>query len=92
MISYEQATAYCEWRSKVVSKKLDKEIIYRLPTQAEWKEIATQVYSERNPKKDIRITKRKLAWYKVTPIVLESRSREAKIPTEYLICLIMYQK
>jgi formylglycine-generating enzyme required for sulfatase activity len=78
MISYEQATAYCEWRSKVVSKKLDKEIIYRLPTQAEWKEIATQVYSERNPKKDIRITKRKLAWYKVTPIVLESRSREAK--------------
>jgi|GEM_PF-2149321 formylglycine-generating enzyme required for sulfatase activity len=78
MISYEQAIAYCEWRSKVVSEKLNKKITYRLPTKAEWKDIATQIYSDRHTKKDIKITKRKLAWYKVTPIVLESKSRDAK--------------
>lgn len=78
MISYEQAIAYCDWRSKVVSNKLDKKITYRLPTLAEWKDIATQIYSDRHTRKDIKITKRKLAWYKVTPIALESRFREAK--------------
>ncbi|WP_296622496.1 SUMF1/EgtB/PvdO family nonheme iron enzyme [Marivirga sp.] len=78
MVSYEQAIAYCEWRSKVVSKKLNKKVTYRLPTPTEWGEIAAYLYDHKQVKKDIRKAKRKLAWHKVIPIVLESKDREAK--------------
>ncbi len=43
LISYEQAMEYCAWRSEVVSKKLGKKITYRLPTMAEWKDIADEI-------------------------------------------------
>ena len=41
MISYEQAMNYCQWRSKMVSKKIGMKVTYRLPTPAEWSQIAT---------------------------------------------------
>jgi formylglycine-generating enzyme required for sulfatase activity len=43
LITYEQAIAYCAWRSKFVSGLLGKKIKYRLPTATEWKEIAEEV-------------------------------------------------
>ena len=39
-ISYEQAVAYCEWRSRVVNEKFGTNIRYRLPSATEWKAIA----------------------------------------------------
>ena len=45
-VSYEQAVAYCHWRSIVVTQKMNlgllpgMEIIYRLPTQVEWQAVA----------------------------------------------------
>lgn len=43
LITYEQALNYCAWRSKAVSEKLGKKVTYRLPTTAEWKDIAKEV-------------------------------------------------
>lgn len=42
-ITFEQATMYCKWRSKVVSKVAKRKITYRLPTQEEWLEIAREL-------------------------------------------------
>ncbi len=48
-ITYEQALAYCEWRSKVVNMTLNKQfarkgyalsVYYRLPTPTEWEQAA----------------------------------------------------
>lgn len=43
LITYEQAVAYCEWRSTVVSDKIGRKIRYRLPTKAEWQNIAEEI-------------------------------------------------
>ena len=43
LISYEQALAYCAWRSEVVSKRLGRKVTYRLPTTKEWKDIAEEL-------------------------------------------------
>jgi len=48
-VSYEQAVAYCEWRSKVVTEQYNMnpkneqklKITYRLPTEQEWEIIAS---------------------------------------------------
>jgi formylglycine-generating enzyme required for sulfatase activity len=42
LISYDQAMAYCRWRSKAVSEFYNVKVIYRLPTPDEWKEIAEE--------------------------------------------------
>src|SRR5262245_42489582 len=39
LITYEQALEYCAWRSEAVSKLLGRDIVYRLPTAAEWKAV-----------------------------------------------------
>lgn len=37
-ISYEQAVAFCKWRTMLVQHKINKKIIeYKLPTEAEWR-------------------------------------------------------
>ena len=46
MITYEQAVAYCQRRSFVVSKGQNRRITYRLPTPEEWNKIANHVLSE----------------------------------------------
>lgn len=55
-ISYEQAVAYCKWRTdrvKQLFKPSDaKDFIYRLPTKAEWEKVANAGYSSINAKKD----------------------------------------
>ncbi len=57
-ISYEQALAFCKWRTERVKQlyKINNEIgsdfEYRLPTQAEWENIAKAGYSSINAKKD----------------------------------------
>ncbi|NBW36296.1 MAG: hypothetical protein EBR30_15020 [Cytophagia bacterium] len=43
LITYEQALAYCEWRSKVVSERIGRKIRYRLPTKTEWSDIAEAI-------------------------------------------------
>ncbi len=43
LISYEQAVAYCKWRSKVVSEKYGSAVTYRLPSTEEWQEIAQEL-------------------------------------------------
>lgn len=43
LITYDQALAYCAWRSKVVSERIGKKVTYRLPTTAEWKDIAEEL-------------------------------------------------
>ena len=40
LITYEQALAYCKWRSIVVSENLGRKVTYRLPTPQEWQKIA----------------------------------------------------
>ena len=47
-VSYEQAIAFCEWRTERVNEYLDKirdakirNVLYRLPTEAEWELAAT---------------------------------------------------
>lgn len=42
-ITYDQAMAYCAWRSKVVSELMKKQVTYRLPTEKEWSEIAEEL-------------------------------------------------
>lgn len=46
MITYDQAIAYCQWRSKVVSEKLEKKVVYRLPTPEEWEHIAKKEFNQ----------------------------------------------
>ena len=46
MITYEQAVAYCQWRSLVVSKSQNRRVTYRLPTPEEWNKIAKHILSE----------------------------------------------
>jgi len=62
LISYDQAIAYCNWRSKVVSEKLDYTVVYRLPTKLEWIKIADYYMklSSRKIKKEIARTKVKV--------------------------------
>ena len=40
LITYEQAIAFCQWRSEVVSKSSNRKVNYRLPTPEEWQEVA----------------------------------------------------
>jgi len=42
-ITYEQAVAFCEWRTKVQG---NNKIVYRLPTNKEWIEFSTFKFSE----------------------------------------------
>ncbi|TXB65835.1 SUMF1/EgtB/PvdOfamily nonheme iron enzyme [Vicingus serpentipes] len=57
-ITYNQAVAFCKWRTERVKElyKINNEIgndfEYRLPTQAEWENIAKAGYSSINIKKD----------------------------------------
>ena len=50
-VTYEQATSYCQWRSVVVTLKMnpyprqDIQITYRLPTPSEWQTIAQNTVS-----------------------------------------------
>jgi formylglycine-generating enzyme required for sulfatase activity len=46
LITYEQAVAYCAWRSEVVSKNSGRKVTYRLPTAAEWQEIADEILKD----------------------------------------------
>lgn len=46
-ITYEQAVAYCKWRSAVLSAKMDRQVICRLPTSDEWDQIANHLIDER---------------------------------------------
>jgi formylglycine-generating enzyme required for sulfatase activity len=62
LISYRQARDYFEWRSRVISEKLGRQVTYRLPSQEEWRAIA-QVISDTEPKrvnKEIKTAKRQL--------------------------------
>lgn len=45
-VTYEQALAYCEWRSEFVSKRLGIKITYRLPSPEEWSLIAQTLLRE----------------------------------------------
>ena len=61
-ISYEQAVAYCQWRSDRVMEKLlitkeqkkntviPSKVIYRLPTREEWEKVAQMPYSTKTQK------------------------------------------
>ncbi|MGB0390715.1 MAG: formylglycine-generating enzyme family protein [Salibacteraceae bacterium] len=61
-ISYEQATAYCKWRSdrvmeQLLLKKAQKKniiipskVTYRLPTREEWEKVAKMPYSDKTQK------------------------------------------
>jgi formylglycine-generating enzyme required for sulfatase activity len=51
-ITYEQAMAYCQWRSKVVSEGQNREIVFRLPTPSEWEEIAQALLEKEQKKVD----------------------------------------
>ncbi|MBI5218324.1 MAG: SUMF1/EgtB/PvdO family nonheme iron enzyme [Bacteroidia bacterium] len=42
-ITYEQAVAFCAWRTKVLGKKM---VTYRLPAPEEWKNFALKGFSE----------------------------------------------
>lgn len=71
LITYEQALDYCTWRSKAVSEKLGKKITYRLPTIAEWKEIAEEVM-----KNDLK---------RIEKALEETKKRIRKDSTQYLL-------
>jgi len=45
-IGYEQANAYCLWRSITMSEKHDQLITYRLPTIEEWQDIAKKLIKD----------------------------------------------
>ena len=59
LITYEQALDYCAWRSKVVSERIGKKVTYRLPTTAEWKDIAEEIIriAPKQIKKELEETK-----------------------------------
>jgi hypothetical protein len=42
-ITYEQALDFCEWRSKMVSEIMKKNVRYTLPTEEEWTAIAKTI-------------------------------------------------
>jgi len=69
LITYEQALDYCAWRSKVVSEKFGRKITYRLPTPAEWKDIAGEII-----KTDLKQVEKELA---------ETKKRTRKDATQY---------
>jgi len=46
LVTHEQAVAYCQWSSEVVSKKLGIIVNYRLPTVKECEEIAQVLLRE----------------------------------------------
>ncbi|NEM98322.1 SUMF1/EgtB/PvdO family nonheme iron enzyme [Pontibacter burrus] len=61
LITYEQALDYCNWRSEVVSKNMNRKVKYTLPTKEEWSEIAEALlHSEfERINKELEKTKRK---------------------------------
>lgn len=42
-LSYDQVLKYCEWRSKIVSDKMNRKVVYRLPTISEWRKVANSI-------------------------------------------------
>jgi formylglycine-generating enzyme required for sulfatase activity len=74
LISYEQALDYCTWRSKVVSEKMGKKVTYRLPTPAEWKDIAGEIIKTdlKQAEKELELS-RKLAKKDSTEYILTAR-------------------
>ncbi|TRX51616.1 SUMF1/EgtB/PvdOfamily nonheme iron enzyme [Fulvivirga sp. M361] len=49
-ITYDQAKAYCDWRSKIVNRKMtDLKVRYRLPTPSEWHRVAQRSLSFQLP-------------------------------------------
>jgi formylglycine-generating enzyme required for sulfatase activity len=62
MITYEQAVDYCTWRSNVVSERIGKRVTYRLPSMAEWQDIATEIIKTdlKQQEKDFKETKAKV--------------------------------
>src|SRR5690606_39002417 len=71
LITYEQATEFCAWRSEVVSKRIGREVVYRLPTPAERSEIAREVLAT-----DRRRIEKQLE---------ETKAKIQKAPGEYLL-------
>ena len=61
-ITYEQAINYCEWRSKIVSERIGKKVTYRLPTMAEWQDIATEILEAdlKQQEKELKETKERI--------------------------------
>lgn len=61
-VTYDQVLKYCEWRSEIVSKKMNRQVIFRLPTKEEWFKIAnhTLIHDYRYTKKMLDKTKKKL--------------------------------
>jgi formylglycine-generating enzyme required for sulfatase activity len=61
-VTYDQVLKYCDWRSKIASKKLNRQVIFRLPTKEEWFKIANYalIHDYRYSKKMIARTKKKL--------------------------------
>ena len=45
MVTYEQALAYCRWKSTYISKLIGQPVTYRLPTLQEWMQIAGELAS-----------------------------------------------
>ncbi len=62
LITYEQTEAYCSWRSEMVSRRTGRKVTYRLPTPAEWKEIAGEVlqWDLKQVEKELRMVHRKV--------------------------------
>ncbi len=56
-ITYKQVMMYCQWRSEVVSEKLKKKVVYRLPTPAEWNQIAALELKKLSDKKKTKSNK-----------------------------------
>ncbi len=61
-ITYNQAIEYCKWRSLVVSNKLGREVVYRLPTKEEWRLVAENVIksNHKSISEDLQKTKAKI--------------------------------
>ncbi|WP_299700793.1 SUMF1/EgtB/PvdO family nonheme iron enzyme [uncultured Pontibacter sp.] len=78
LISYEQALDYCAWRSKVVSKKLGKNVTYRLPTASEWTAIAEEIIKTDLKQQEKNLAKTKKAVSKITGqyFLIDSRKQE----------------
>ncbi len=81
LITYEQAVDYCKWRSEVVSKQLGMEVIFRLPTESEWNEIADIIIQQNKKKidKEREGYQKKLADNSIEPGLISRQSPKNKI-------------
>lgn len=86
-ITYKQASEYSKWRSEFVSKKLGKEIKYRLPSIEEWNEIAQFVIDSYPNKveKEIKKAKKAILKHDSELLIFESKAsrKKSRSPNEY---------